>query len=344
MPETIFGIPFDEELFLQMWREAPDPYLTAMLQSGAVVEDSTIAGMIATSGNYYTIPFYNTLDGEDQNYDGQTDITTSEVGGGYQSGIVYGRAKGFFSRNFTAELSGADPMGHIVATIARYWQKRRQMRLIGITNAIFGATGSGANAANWANHTLDLVSDTATPNLVKETDINDLATEACGDHKDQFSLVIMHSNVAKTLENKQLLEYWKYTDASGVQRPLNIASVNGYTAIVDDNVPVEAVGGDGANKDLKKYTTYLFGTGVIRTAKGRVDVPVETHREPKSKGGYDELITRMRESIHPNGFSFTKPSANWTESPTDAQLFAAANWKLKFDPKAIPIARLITNG
>lgn len=74
MAGTIFGIPFDEELFMQMWNEAPDPYLTAMIESGAVVEDPVIAERIANSGNFYTIPFYNTLDGEDQNYDGQTDI------------------------------------------------------------------------------------------------------------------------------------------------------------------------------------------------------------------------------------------------------------------------------
>ena len=117
MPGMIFGIPFDEELFLDMWNEAPDPYYTAMIQSGAVVEDSTIAGMIQNHGNIYTIPFYNTLEGEDLNYDGQTDITVEEVGGGSQTGVVYGRAKGFFARNFTAELSGGDPMGHIVSSV-----------------------------------------------------------------------------------------------------------------------------------------------------------------------------------------------------------------------------------
>lgn len=345
MSKTIFGIPFDEELFLQMWKEAPDPYLAAMIESGAVVEDPTIANMIQTSGNIYTIPFYNTLDGDDQNYDGQTDITVTEVGGGSQTGVVYGRAKGFFARNFTAELSGADPMGHIVATIARYWQKRRQMRMIGITNAVFDVTGASANAKKWTEtHSLDLSSDTAAARNIAETDLNDLATLACGDHKDQFGLAIMHSNVAKTLENKQLLEYWKYTDANGIQRPMNMASASGYTVIIDDGVPCESAGGDGANKDLKKYTTYLFGDGVIRTAKGRVDVPVETNREAKKNGGQDELITRMRETLHPNGFSFKVPSSGWTESPTDAQLFAKANWDIKFDPKAIPMARLITNG
>ena len=42
MAGTIFGIPFDEELFMQMWNEAPDPYLTAMIESGAVVMDLCI--------------------------------------------------------------------------------------------------------------------------------------------------------------------------------------------------------------------------------------------------------------------------------------------------------------
>lgn len=345
MAGTIFGIPFDEELFMQMWAEAPDPYLTAMIESGAVVQDSLIAEKIAGNGNIYTIPFYNILDGEDQNYDGQTDITVTEVGGGSQTGVVYGRAKGFFARNFTAELSGADPMGHIVATIAKYWQKRRQKRLIGIADAVFGVTGASGNAKTWGEtHSLDLGSATAQAREIRETDLNDLATLACGDHKDQFRLAIMHSNVAKTLENKQLLEYWKYTDANGIQRPMNIASANGYTVIVDDGVPCVATGGSGDNKDLKKYTTYLFGNGVIRTAKGRVDVPVETNRDPKKNGGQDELITRMRETLHPNGFSFKIPTSGWTESPTDAQLFAKANWDIKFDPKAIPMARLITNG
>lgn len=345
MAGTIFGIPFDEDLFLDMWKEEPDPYLNAMIESGAVVGDSTIAGMIQGRGNIYTIPFYNTVDGADQNYDGQTDITTTEVSGGSQTGVVYGRAKGFFARDFAAELSGADPMGHIVSSVARYWQKRRQMRLIGIMGAVFGVTGGSGNAKKWnETHNLDLSSGTAEARRISETDLNDLATLACGDNKKAFSLAIMHSDVAKTLENKQLLEYWKYTDANGIQRPLNIASVNGYTAIIDDGVPCETVGGDGANKDLKKYTTYILGAGVIRTAKGRVDHPVENVREAKKNGGQDELILRMRETLHPNGFSFVIPKSGWTESPTDVQLFAAANWNLNFDPKAIPMARLITNG
>ena len=35
-----------------------------------------------------------------------------------------------------------------------------------------------------------------------------------------------------------LLEYWKYTDANGMQRPTNMASWNGRTVLIDDDVPV----------------------------------------------------------------------------------------------------------
>ncbi len=342
---TYLNFPFDEEVFVQSWDAAPDPAKTAMIDSGALVEDAMIAARIQNDGGLYTIPFYSVLEGDPDNYDGATDISASEAAGGSQTGVVYGRGKGFTARNFASELSGADPMGHIAATIGKYWAKQRQKALLSILNAIFGITGASGNAKKWKdNHTVDLTSDSATAYTIGATDLNDLATQAMGDNKNLFSLAIMHSNVAKTLENLQMLEYWKYTDANGIQRPTALASVNGFTVIIDDGVPATVVGGTGNNKDLTAYTTYLLGEGAIRTARGRVEVPAEVYRDPSKNGGQDTLYTRIRETIHPNGFSFTAPSSGWTNSPTDAQLSNAANWSVAFDPKAIPIARLITNG
>lgn len=347
MPGTYLGLPFDEELFIQAWKEAPDPVLTAILDSGAMVEDSLIAGQIQNDGNLYTIPFYDVLSGDPVNYDGATDITSTETTGSSQSGIVYGRAKGFTARNFVSELSGSDPMGHIIASVARYWNKYRQTVMLRILKAVFGITSSsaGSNAKLWHdNHTVDLSSSTATAYKIGETDLNDLATQAMGDQKGLFSLAVMHSDVAKTLENRQLLEYWKYTDANGIQRRLPLASVNGYTVVVDDGVPVAAVGGSGDNKDLKKYTTYLLGGGVLRRASGRLDRPADNSYDPAKNGGQETLYTRIRETIHPNGFSFKVPTSGWTQSPTDAQLEATANWEIKFNQKSIPMAALVTNG
>ena len=335
MPKSYLNFPFDTELFLQAWGSAPDPVKVAMLNSGALVEDPTIASLIQNDGNLYTIPFYNVLEGNEVNYDGKTDITSTETSADSQTGVVYGRAAGHTARDFVAELSGADPFGNIVNSVADFWAKKRQAKVIGILNGIFDITGD----ADWAKHTVNIAKASGAAAKIAETTLNDVMTDTLGDNKSLFSMAIMHSNVAKSLENIQALEYWKQTDANGIQRPMRLASANGLLVVIDDSVPV-----DTSVANLPKYTTYLLGKGVLRTAKGRVDVPVEKVREATKNGGQDTLITRLRETIHPNGFSFKVPATGWTESPTDAQLFDKANWERKFNHKAIPMARLITNG
>lgn len=343
MAVTFLGYPFDEELFFNKWSTAPDPIKTAMINSGILVNDSSIAEQIQGGGSLYTIPFYDVLSGDPTNYDGNTDIKSSETTASSQTGVVYGRAKGFTARNFVAELSGADPMGHIASSVATYWQKQRQAILLKILDGIFSITGTGNDELWRNNHIVDLSSTTDTPYKISETDLNDVATRAMGDGKSAFGLAIMHSNVAKTLENKQLLEYWKYTDANGLQRPMNIAQMSGYVVIVDDNVPTEIVGGEGDNKDLTKYTTYLLGNGCIRQANGKLLRPNDVDYDPAKNGGQETLYTRIRETLHPNGFSFNVPD-DWTQSPTNAQLSSGDCWSVIHDPKAIPIAKLITNG
>lgn len=339
MAKTYLNYPFDDDLFIARWLAEPDSEKTALLDSGVMVEDPVLASRLISSGNYGTIPFYKTLTGTPVNHDGQTDITSTKTQADQQNYVAYGRDVAWTARDFVGELSGADPMGHIISSTAKFWAKYRQRKIIAILGAIFGITDNAA----WTAHTVDVGSATATARKINETDLNDLATDTLGDNKDAYKLAIMHSSVARTLENLQVLDYWKQTDANGIQRNLGLASVNGYTVIIDDGVPVTAVGSE-ANKDLKKYTTYLLGTGVLRHCWARQDVPVETFREPTKNNGQDTLITRIRECIHPNGFSFKLPSTDWTNSPTDVQLEASANWALKFAPKEIPIARLITNG
>ena len=55
MPGTFLNFPFDEELFLMQWQAAQDPVITALLNSGALVEDATIRGLIRNGSNLYTI-------------------------------------------------------------------------------------------------------------------------------------------------------------------------------------------------------------------------------------------------------------------------------------------------
>lgn len=340
MPGTFLNFPFDEELFLMQWQAAQDPTLTALLTSGALVEDATIRGMIRNGSNLYTIPFYNVLGGEEDNYDGQTDITETEHSGASQSGVVYGRAHSWADRDFIYDFnSGADPMRSIVAQTSKFWAKKKQARLVKILTAIFGITGNDA----WDLHTLDISSKAASAtdaNKVDAASAADAMQKANGDNAGIYSMAVMHSKVAANLAKQQLLQYRKYTDIMGIKRTVNIADWNGLTVIVDDGVPAAVSASATGEMD---YTTYLFGRGALLGASAPVKNPVETGRETKKNGGYDYLINRLRETIHPNGFSWTMDMSA-TASPTDTQLGTTGNWKLVADAKLIPMARLITNG
>ena len=340
MPGTFLNFPFDEELFLMQWQAAQDPVITALLTSGALVEDATISGMIRNGSNLYTIPFYNVLGGEEDNYDGQTDITETEHSGASQSGVVYGRAHSWMDRDFVHDFnSGADPMRSIVAQTSHFWAKKKQARMVKILTAIFGITGNDA----WDLHTLNIASTASTAsdaNKVDAASATDAMQQANGDNAGVYSMAVMHSKVAANLAKQQLLQYRKYTDPMGIERPVNIADWNGLTVIVDDGVPATA---SGSATGEMEYTTYLFGRGALLGASAPVKTPVETGRETKKYGGYDYLINRLRETIHPNGFSWTMDMAA-TASPTDVNLGNTSNWKLVADPKLIPMSRLITNG
>ena len=332
MAGTLFGFPFNEELFSYNWKNAPDPVGTALVNSGAVVENGEIATQISQGSEVYTVPFYNVIGGEEQNYDGATDIVPTETDGGYQTGVVFGRAKAWTARDFVGDFHKADPMAAIASQVQTYWSKQRQSRIIGILTAIFGITaGEGADqyTKDWAaNHTTTLTT------ALTATSINDACVQACGDlATGNFGLAIMHSTVAKNLANLELLEYRKYTDAEGIQRQLNIADINGLTVVISDQCPVSG----------KKYTTYVLGNGAIQFAPASVQHPVETDRDPYKNGGQEALITRIRETLLPNGFTYTKAASDGV-SPTNAELFTSSKYTPIFDPKCIPMAQIVSAG
>lgn len=349
MPGKFLGYPFDEEIFLMNWKAAQDPTLTAMIESGAVVEDAQIAGLINNGSNVYTIPVYNVLGGDEDNYDGQTNITVSEPDAHSQTGVVYGRAHAWKDRDFIHDFnSGANPTVQIASQVAKFWQKKRQNRLLGILGGIFGISDDTTDLWDkWQLHTLNIAAASGSvsdANMVSEATAAEAVQKAVGDNAGIFTMSIMHSKIALALAKLQLLQFRKYTDAAGIERTVNIADYNGMTVIVDDGVPVVAsTGVSGAFE----YTTYLFGAGSLRKASAPVKHPVETDRVTLTDGGYDVLINRFRETIHPNGFSYTLPTVSGSKvvSPTDAQLAASANWSLAgSDPKTIAIARVISNG
>ena len=353
MPGTNLSFPYDSEIFNYQWKTTPDLILTSMLESGAVVRDGDIANMISNGSNFFTVPYYNLLTGTPEVYNGVNDFVLSGLTGGSYSGIVYGRQKAWSVISFIKDFnSGADPMAQIVSGVANYWIKQRQTRLIALLTALFAIVDDGAhnNTAqfyiDWLKHSTDitLTADIAVAdaNLIGETSIQTACVKACGDNAQDFSLVIMHSVIANRLANLQLLNYSKYTDAAGITRDLPIGTINGKTVIINDSVPCvdEASSSDAT---VMAYTTYILGLGAIRFAEAPVDIPSEMDRDPKTTGGVDLIYTRIRECLHPYGFTYIG-SATADVGIPDGTLNAAASWDINIDPKSIFMARIITNG
>lgn len=326
MAGTNLSFPYDEEVFNYFWGQATDPVRDALLTSGAVVNDTVIGARVQNGSNLYTMPYYNLLSGDEDNYDGATDITATEATGDATTGVVFGRSHAFKAKSFINDFnSGAKPLQYAATQVGNWYNHKRQKRILGILDAVTGVSAFSSHVIN-------------TGAAIDATTLGDAAVDAIGDAADTIVLAFMHSKVANALAKLDLLEYAKYTDEQGIERQVrNLAYINGMTVVVDDGAPMTAAKGETP----ATYTTYLLGAGTVRYAQANVEVPSEYHRDPKTNGGEDYIYTRIRETIHPYGFSFKAPSG-MSASPTDAQLFAKANWELKYDPKTVPFVAVTT--
>ena len=331
---------YDEELFNNAYTSEPDPTSLALLESGAMVEDDLIASLISEGSNYYALPFYKDIEGNEVNYDGATNITTDDSESGVQNGVVYGRAKGWEATSFVKDFSTADPMGNILRRIQKWKSKKVQARVISILEAVLGITGTG-DYADWENHKMNIASATSTitdANKIDLTTLRDLAVQANGDEADDYALAIMHSAVANRLSQFNVLEFFKYNDARGQEADVKVGRSGNMIVLICDEVPHAT----NQTTSAMEYTTYVLGRGALGHASAPVEKPTEIARDAAKNGGTDYLYTRYRETIHPYGFSFYM--ANLPVSPTDAQLATSANWSIVYNPKNIYIGRLISNG
>lgn len=332
---------FNAEVFGKYLETVPRVKQNALLRAGILRPRNELRAMLTdqTGGNYISLPMTGRIGGTAINYDGATNITATALETFLQSMIVVGRAKAWEEKDFSFDITGHDFMADIAAQVAEYWDDVDQATLLAILAGMFGVTTNSFAA----NHTLDLTS--ATKKTVDATSLNAVVQKAAGANKNIFTVAIMHSVVATNLENQQLLEYIKGTDANGMQRSTNMATWNGRTVLVDDDVPVDTTGTNPV------YTTYILGAGAFDYCDVGAKVPSEIYRDPTTVGGKDMLITRQRKLFAPKGFSFVQPSTAII-SPTDAQLATAARWTpVKdsagtgyYDNKAMPFARILSEG
>ena len=337
---------FNSEVFAKYMERVPRVKQNAFLTSGILRTRNDIKNLFAeqTGGNFASVPMTGLIGGTADNYDGNTNITADTLDTYLQSMIVVGRAHAWLERDFSFDITGKDFMAEIASQVGNYWDDVDQATILSTLKGIFGVTTNNFNT----DHTLDITAESV--NTVNATTLNTAVQKAAGANKNIFKMAIMHSVVATTLENLQVLDYFK-ADTNGMQRDVALATWNGRTVLIDDEVPTEAGAATQSDPAYTKYTTYLLGEGAFDYVNVGAKVPYETDRDPKTHGGEDYLITRQRKNFAPRGFSFVQPSTAII-SPTTANLETAARWTIVrdtagtgyFDSKAIPFARIISRG
>lgn len=339
---------FNGEVFGAYVDKTPNLNRNELLKSGAVVEMKKYAALLPdqTGGNYITVPIKARISGDADNYDGNTDITSDSRPTYTQGRIVVGRSHGWTEKDFASDVTGEDFLP-AAEEVAEYWDDVDQATLLAILEGVFSMTGA-ENLKFVDGHTND-ISGEEEANKFDETTLNTSMQKALGDNKAKFALAIMHSQVSTNLENLNLIAYLKYTDKDGVERDMQLGTLNGRLVLVDDNMPVEKVEDEAGN--YMKYTTYVLGNGAIEYTNCGAQVPYEMARDAKTNGGETTLYSRQRKMFSPCGISFKNTGII---SPTDAQLKSGANWTLAnsnesgsakyFPAKAIPIARIISRG
>lgn len=313
------------------------PEKTRLISAGIIEQNDLLNAKANEGGDTVQIPFWKDLDAtQEPNYsdDSETKATPQKVTGAKQIGRVAYLNQGYKDADLVAELAGSDPMKRIASRFNTYWDRQFQRRLVAITQGIM--------ADNVANNGGDMVHDIAIEAGNSATAANKYSRDAflesvftMGDSFDSIGAVGVHSVILKQMLKNDDIDFEK--DSTGT---VDIPTFMGKLVIVDDGLPVIAGGTNGF-----KYTSVMYGRGVLGYGLGSPSVPMEVERQASEGrgGGTETLWERKTWLLHPFGFQWTESSVSGF-SPNLAELKLAANWTRVVDRKNVPMTFLVTNG
>lgn len=322
------GFEFDPEVFGQMMTEV-DYWRTPVIASEIVQTDQSIMDLIGEKGNVATIPIYKPLsiyeDGMAAlNNDGETDNTPAEISGSKQTCMLIQRMKAFKAKDFTKELTGADPLTQIRNKIAGYYLQLWESELMNIAKAVLAID-------DLSGHVLDLTS--STEDLVTTDMIIDAEQAALGDMAGGLGMIVMHSKIYAAYKKLDMVEFEKYVaGGTAIKQDIQLPTIGGKYVLVTDYNTV----------DSGVYSTYLFGEGAFRSCdKKNYEKQYYTDYDPETSAGVEKFYTKQGKVLHPNGLSLAVDNIA-KESPTTAELGTSSNWTLKYNPKNVKMGVIKT--
>jgi len=306
--------------------------LDALIQSGIAFVDPEVNEFLngPQGGKTYSKRFINALGEDESNQssdDPASDSAPQKLSGGKETLLRHSRNESFSSMDLTAALYGPDPLGAVQSQLSKYWMTQRQKILM---NSLVGLI-----ADNVANDSGDMINDITAVGDGSFTGTGFVdALVTLGDRMGIIGAVAVHSIVMARLLKSELIDY--VLDSEG---KATVPTYMGKRVIMDDAMPVDANGGDPI------FTSVLFGMNSVAIGNGAPKVPVEVKRDPAAGdgGGQETIFSRVELACHPVGFTYTGTTHGTNgESPTWAQLAAAASWDRVHARKRIPMAVIKT--
>lgn len=316
--------------------------LSRLVQSGAVSNDSVLAGALAGGGLTFNEPSFLDLDDDEENTssdDPASLSTPKKIATTTEVQVRINRNQSWSSMDLAADLAGADPMSAIANRVAAYWTRRMQTAFIAVLSGVFADNAAAASGTD--THTVDdLTHDIS--GVAHVAGVTDFSAEAyldakvtMGDNMGKLTMVMMHSIVYNRAQKNNLIDFIPDSRNPAAE---SIPTFLGAEVIVDDGV-TNAAG---------VFHTWLFGAGAFRWGNGSAKRPTETLRVPGAGdgAGQDLLWSRVEWALHPVGHAYIGtgfPKGGPKNTTGTAPLNAAASWSRVWpERKQIKIARLIT--
>jgi len=323
--------------------------LTAIIESGAMVDDAEINTKLANGGQTFNISSFEDLENIDENISNDIepdkyttgvptdDSIPNKIIMGNEIVVRLSRNQSWQASNLTKELSGADPMAAISNRVAKYRARRLQGAVIATVKGVFA---DNAAAPTGAEHIQDdMTHDISGAAFVDGTTTFSgraalAAMLTMGDAQESLSMIMVHSIVYHRMQANNLITFREHSNGL-IQIPLFL----GRVVIVDDAMPTDGAG---------IFESWLFGAGALRFGSHAPDHATEVSRHPDAGNGAgsDVLHTRWGWAIAPTGMAYvgnTTAQGGPDNTATASNLAHQDSWKRVYpERKQIKIARLIT--
>lgn len=293
-----------------------------LFQAGLVEADPDFAAAIARNGGTthqtVLVPNMADLDGDAQDLVDGTAITSDKLETVAEQLPAIGKAKSFAFYDSTTDLTGADPARRIASQFGAYWSRQNKRFILSALKGAFGVSGMSDNI-------LDVSGEN---NPVLSNDYIQAAFQLLGDNKDILTTILCHSAVALRLKNIGTSEYVQ----NQKDGEMKIAAYQGKRILEDDHFTADSQG---------VYPVFILGPGALVMNA----LPCKKEYEPVREATYSRtsVINRKRYVLGPRGFAYTVPSerAVAANGATNAELENSSNWSLAWEPKSIPLVKLL---